>query len=100
MFAANNTSNYLKGVTVAMQAILLDEEQSSVVNQAREPVQVRDPAGNLLGRIVAGNAANDSFDDDHWVECWKEWYFETEEPEPENPAACQPKATRQCVAAK
>ena len=83
-----------------MQAILLDEEQSSVVNQAQEPVQVWDPAGNLLGRIVTGDASNGSFNTDHWIECWTEWYFETEETEAENPAPCPPKPTRLRVAAK
>ena len=83
-----------------MQAILLDEEQSSVVSQSQESVPVRDPTGKVLGRIVTGNAPNGSFDKDHWIECWKEWYFETEEPEPENPAAPQPKPSRQPVKAK
>ncbi|HEX3656121.1 MAG TPA: hypothetical protein VHY91_11390 [Pirellulales bacterium] len=64
-----------------IQAILLNEEQSSVISQSREPVQVCDPAGKLLGRVITGAASSRSLDSDHWVECWKEWYFETDEAE-------------------
>ena len=83
-----------------MQALLLNDEQSSVVSQSQEPVQVWDPAGNLLGRVVTGEALNRSFDNDHWIECWKEWYFETDESESESPAVSQPKPMRQRVLAK
>jgi hypothetical protein len=62
-----------------MQAILLNEEQSSVVTQSREPVQVCDPAGNPLGQVVTGSTASRTVDTDLWVECWKEWYFETQD---------------------
>lgn len=62
-----------------MQSILLNEEQSSLISRSREPVQVRDFAGNLLGRVVTAPTSDRSVDIDHWVECWKEWYFETDE---------------------
>ncbi len=70
-----------------MQAILLDEEQSTVVSQSQEPIPVRDHAGNLLGRIVTGEAPSRSFDKNYWVERWTEWYLETEESELEVPVA-------------
>ena len=69
-----------------MQAIFLDNRQTTLVTQFRAPVPVRNQAGTLLGHIKPpGEKTNGSFDMDHWVECMNEWYSpaeEDEEPEP------------------
>lgn len=59
-----------------MQAILLNEKQSSLVSESRAPVPVRDPAGNVVGKIVTGRIEKSQFDKDRWIEYWQEWYFE------------------------
>jgi hypothetical protein len=62
-----------------MQAIMLDEKQMSIVTQFRGSVQVRDQAGGLLGQIIPYGAADERRDEDRWIECWNEWYSETDE---------------------
>jgi hypothetical protein len=59
-----------------MQTILLNEKQSSIVNESRAPIPVRDPAGKLLGSIVTGPVEKNQFDRDRWIEYWQEWYID------------------------
>lgn len=64
---------------MAMQAIMLDEKQMSIVAQSCGSVQVRDQAGGLLGQIAPYGAANVRRDENRWIECWNEWNSETDE---------------------
>ena len=58
-----------------MSTILLDERQLSIVNQSQSAIQVRDPAGNLLGKIVRSTVPDERWNTEHWIQCWEEWYF-------------------------
>lgn len=64
-----------------MHAIILDDNQTSVLTESREAVELRDSVGMLLGHVVPQGVGNSNGDGDHWVECWNEWYLAIDEPE-------------------
>ncbi len=68
-----------------MAEIVLDDVQSSLFTSASGPVQVCDTAGQVLGQLVPNGekygARSDSYDKDHWVQCWHEWHFGTADDE-------------------
>ncbi|WP_372719158.1 hypothetical protein [Novipirellula sp.] len=85
-----------------MAALSLDQNQSSILVSTRLPIEVCDETGYVLGRIVPYDHSPPSIVDlkisngkpttriafpsarlpeDHWVQCWDEWYQSHEEDE-------------------
>ena len=64
---------------MGMQAIMLDEKQTSIVTQCHDSVQVCDHTGGLLGHIVPILKSTDRYEDDRWIASWDEWYTATED---------------------
>jgi hypothetical protein len=64
-----------------MYEILLDEQQHSVISQSPASVQVRGPSGALVGYLVPNGKPSSQNRADQWIDCWNEWYLETEEAE-------------------
>ena len=68
-----------------MNAILLNEQQTTLFVRSRDSIQVRDPSGTLLGHIVPGNMAGGQFHKNSWIECWNDWDLDCADREPEMP---------------